>query len=92
MNKRNPKGFTLIELMVALVVAGILMGVLVGLSMYLPIIYILTYGIGCLINMGLTAVKGKTWSEEWGVPFCAGLIVGEAVLALVINALVLCMG
>jgi len=65
------------------------LGVLVGLSMYLPIIYILTYGIGCLINMGVTAVKGKTWAEEWGVPFCAGLMVGEAVLSLIINGVVL---
>ena len=65
------------------------LGVMVGLSMYLPIIYILTYGIGCLLNMGVTAVKGKTWAEEWGVPFCAGLIVGEAVLSLIINGVVL---
>ena len=68
------------------------LGVLVGLSMYLPIIYILTYGIGCVINMGVCAVKGKTWAEEWGVPFSAGLIVGEAVLSLIINAVVLMMG
>ena len=65
------------------------LGVMVGLSMYLPIIYILTYGIGCLLNMGVTAVKGRTWAEEWGVPFCAGLIVGEAVLSLIINGVVL---
>jgi uncharacterized oligopeptide transporter (OPT) family protein len=68
------------------------LGVLVGLSMYLPIIYILTYGIGCLLNMGVCAVKGRTWAEEWGVPFSAGLIVGEAVLALIINAIVLSLG
>ncbi len=68
------------------------LGVMVGLSMYLPIIYILTYGVGCLINMGVTAVKGRTWAEEWGVPFCAGLIVGEALLSLVINAIVLGVG
>lgn len=68
------------------------LGVLVGLSMYLPIVYILPYGVGCLANMGVSAVKGKTWAEEWGVPFCAGLIVGEAVLSLIINALVLCIG
>ena len=65
------------------------LGVMVGLSMYLPIEYILTYGIGCLLNMVVTALKGKTWAEEWGVPFCAGLIVGEAVLSLVINAVIL---
>ena len=68
------------------------LGVLVGLSMYLPIVYILTYGIGCLVNMAVATVKGKTWAEEWGVPFCAGLIVGESVLALMINAVVLAVG
>jgi len=68
------------------------LGVLVGLSMYLPIVYVLTYGVGCLINMGVAAVKGRTWAEEWGVPFCAGLIVGESLLALVLNALILALG
>jgi uncharacterized oligopeptide transporter (OPT) family protein len=61
------------------------LGVLVGLSMYLPISYILTYGVGCLANMAVERVKGRAWAEEWGVPFCAGLIVGEGVLALIIN-------
>jgi uncharacterized oligopeptide transporter (OPT) family protein len=61
------------------------LGVLVGLSMYLPIAYILTYGIGCLANMFVARVKGGEWAEEWGVPFCAGLIVGEGVLALILN-------
>jgi uncharacterized oligopeptide transporter (OPT) family protein len=68
------------------------LGVLVGLSMYLPIVYILTYGVGCLANMLLARIKGRAWAEEWGVPFCAGLIVGEAVLALVINSIVLIKG
>lgn len=68
------------------------LGVLVGLSMYLPIYYILTYGLGCLANMAVGAVKGRRWAEEWGVPFCAGLVVGEAVLALVINSVVLVRG
>ncbi len=53
------------------------LGVLIGLSMVLPFYYILTYGIGCLLNMLVGAIKGRTWAEEWGVPFCAGLIVGE---------------
>jgi uncharacterized oligopeptide transporter (OPT) family protein len=65
------------------------LGVLVGLSMYLPIFYILTYGLGCIINIIVGRIKGRTWAEEWGVPFCAGLIVGEAMLALIINAIVL---
>lgn len=68
------------------------LGVLVGLSIYLPVIYIFTYGVGCLVNMLVAKVKGRVWAEEWGVPLCAGLIVGEAMLALVINAIVLLQG
>ncbi len=68
------------------------LGVLVGLSMYLPIIYILTYGVGCVANMVVGKIKGRAWAEEWGVPFCAGLIVGEAILALGINSIVLLQG
>jgi uncharacterized oligopeptide transporter (OPT) family protein len=65
------------------------LGVLVGLSMYLPFLYVSTYGIGCVLNMIVVRLKGQRWSEEWGVPFAAGLIVGEAILALLINMLVL---
>jgi len=65
------------------------LGVLVGISMYLPLEFVLTYGVGCLLNMLVARLKGRAWAEEWGVPFCAGLIVGESLLALVINALVL---
>ncbi len=68
------------------------LGVLVGLSMYLPFQYIATYGIGCVVNMLLAGIKGRTWTEEWGVPFAAGLIVGESVLALVINGIILVQG
>lgn len=68
------------------------LGVLVGLSMYLPVHYVLTYGLGCVANMLVRAVRGPLWTEEWGVPFCAGLIVGEALLALGINAVVLLQG
>lgn len=68
------------------------LGVLVGLSMYLPLVYILTYGVGCLLNMGVAKIKGKEWAEEWGVPLAAGLIVGEAVLALLVNSIVLLRG
>jgi uncharacterized oligopeptide transporter (OPT) family protein len=63
--------------------------VLIGLSMYLPFIYIATYGIGCLANMVITRMKGRRWCEDWGIPFAAGLIVGESILALVINIIVL---
>ena len=65
------------------------LGVLVGLSMYLPFFYIATYGIGCVAQMILSKVKSPRWCEEWGVPFAAGLIVGDALLALLINLYVL---
>ncbi|MEM8835124.1 MAG: OPT/YSL family transporter [Planctomycetota bacterium] len=65
------------------------LGVLVGLSMYLPMLYISTYGIGCVINMIVTKVKGARWAEEWGVPMAAGFIVGDALLALGVNTAVL---
>lgn len=68
------------------------LGVLVGLSMYLPFAYIATYGVGCVINMIVTKVKGANWAEEWGVPLAAGFIVGDAVLALGVNAIVLLAG
>jgi uncharacterized oligopeptide transporter (OPT) family protein len=68
------------------------LGVLVGLSMYLPVHYIMTYGIGCVASMVIARVKGKTWAEDWGVPLAAGLIVGETMLALVVNVLVLTQG
>ena len=65
------------------------LGVLIGLSMYLPFFYIATYGIGCVVQMFIAKFKGVPWSESWGVPFAAGLIVGESLLALVINLIVL---
>jgi uncharacterized oligopeptide transporter (OPT) family protein len=68
------------------------LGVLIGLSIYLPFFYIATYGIGCVIQIILVRIKGARWCENWGVPFAAGLIVGEAILALVVNVLVLLKG
>jgi uncharacterized oligopeptide transporter (OPT) family protein len=65
------------------------LGVLVGLSMYLPFFYIATYGLGCVINIIVSKAKGPRWAEEWGVPLAAGFIVGDAVLALGVNAIVL---
>jgi putative OPT family oligopeptide transporter len=57
-------------------IAGL--GVLVGLSMYLPMFYILPYGVGCIIHMILSKAKGRRWCEDYGVPVAAGFIVGEA--------------
>jgi len=58
------------------------LGVLVGLAMYLPLMYLLPYGIGCLIQMGLSKKRGAAWTENMGVPFAAGLIVGEGLLGI----------
>ena len=63
------------------------LGVLVGLSMYLPISYILTYGLGCLANMAVAALMGERWSEEWGVPLASGLIVGESLVGIFFSLL-----
>lgn len=58
------------------------LGVLVGLSMYLPLAYLLPYGLGCLIQMLFSKLKGSSWTENWGVPLAAGLIVGEGLLGI----------
>ncbi len=81
-------------------VAGVLLGlgafpglgVLVGLSMYLPVMYVFTYGIGCIIDMLVVKIKGQEWAEDWGVPFCAGLVVGEGTLALITSGIILYRG
>ena len=62
-------------------IAGL--GVLVGLSMYLPLMYLLPYGLGCLIQMVMSRAKGAAWTESWGVPFAAGMIVGEGLLGVI---------
>ncbi|MCA8980890.1 MAG: OPT/YSL family transporter [Planctomycetes bacterium] len=62
-------------------IAGL--GVLVGLSMYLPLMYLLPYGLGCLVQMTLARAKGAAWTESWGVPFAAGMIVGEGLLGVI---------
>ena len=65
------------------------LGVLIGLSMYLPFMFIATYGIGCVLNIIVAKVFGPRNAEEWGVPLAAGLIVGDAVLALAVNGAIL---
>lgn len=62
------------------------LGVLVGISMYLPFHNILTYGLGCVAQMIVAKVKGPDWAEEWGVPVCAGFVIGEGLLAISIAA------
>jgi putative OPT family oligopeptide transporter len=75
---------------VGAIVGGILtlgvgagMGVLVGLSMYLPMAYILPYGLGCILAMGSLKFLGKRWSAVIGLPIAAGLLVGDALAGVV---------
>ena len=49
-------------------------------------------GIGCILNMLVVKVKGQEWAEDWGVPFCAGLVVGEGTLALITSGIILYQG
>ena len=63
------------------------LGVLVGLSMYLPLMFLLPYGLGCLIQMAFSKLKGAAWTESWCVPFAAGLIVGEGLLGIVFTGI-----
>ncbi len=58
------------------------LGVIMGIAMYLSIKYILPYGLGSVIYLLVSWRKGKQWAEKWGVPFAAGLIVGEALLII----------
>jgi uncharacterized oligopeptide transporter (OPT) family protein len=61
------------------------LGVLVGLSMYLPLEYVLPYGMGCIINIVVVRLRGGKWSEEKGLPVAAGFIVGEALINVVMS-------
>lgn len=65
--------------------AGGGMGVLVGLSMYLPIAYILPFGVGCLLSMGSDKWLGRRWSLEIGLPVAAGLLVGDSLAGVIFS-------
>jgi len=58
------------------------LGVIMGIAMYLSIKYILPYGLGSILYLLVAGRMGKEWAEKWGVPFAAGLIVGEALLII----------
>ena len=53
---------------------------------------IATYGVGCVVNVLVARWKGRVWAEDWGVPFAAGLVVGESLLAMTVNMIVLATG
>lgn len=54
------------------------LGVLVGLSMYLPMFYVLPYGLGCVLAIVSDRFAGRSWSNEFGIPIAAGLLVGDS--------------
>jgi putative OPT family oligopeptide transporter len=68
-------------------VAGL--GVLVGLSMYLPLAFILPYGLGCVLQIVTSRLKGIGWTESRGLPIAAGLLVGEPLVVLVQSLLII---
>ena len=58
------------------------LGILVGLGFYLPFDIVLTYTIGTVLRLALDRYKGKSFSENVGIPIAAGLIVGEALVGV----------
>jgi len=58
------------------------LGITVGLGFYLPFNIVLTYSLGTLARELTDRFKGKTFSEEVGIPIAAGLIVGEALVGV----------
>jgi len=58
------------------------LGITVGLGFYLPFNIVLTYSLGTLGRELSDRYKGKSWSENVGIPVAAGLIVGEALVGV----------
>ena len=58
------------------------LGITVGLGFYLPFNIVLTYSLGTLGRELADRLKGKSWSENVGIPVAAGLIVGEALVGV----------
>ncbi len=58
------------------------LGITVGLGFYLPFNIVLTYSLGTLGRELSDRYKGKSWSENVGIPIAAGLIVGEALVGV----------
>jgi putative OPT family oligopeptide transporter len=58
------------------------LGITVGLGFYLPFNIVLTYSLGTLLREITDRKKGKSWSDNKGIPIAAGLIVGEALVGV----------
>lgn len=58
------------------------LGILVGLGFYLPFNIVITYSFGTVSRLFTDKKYGVRFSEEMGIPFAAGLIVGEALIGV----------
>lgn len=58
------------------------LGITVGLGFYLPFNIVLTYSLGTLARELADRFKGRSWSDNVGIPIAAGLIVGEALVGV----------
>ncbi len=58
------------------------LGITVGLGFYLPFNIVLTYSLGTLARELADRFKGRSWSDNVGIPIAAGLIVGEALIGV----------
>lgn len=62
------------------------LGVLVGLSMYLPVLYVLPYGVGCLLAMLAQRRRdGKVFIANVGIPVAAGFLVGDSLAGVIFS-------
>lgn len=68
------------------------MGVMVGLSMYIPLQYVLPYGLGCILAMVAERRLGERWCNETGLPLSAGLIVGDSLAGVTIGLIKVAQG
>ena len=58
------------------------LGITVGLGFYLPFSIVLTYSLGTLVRELSDRYRGRSWSENVGIPIAAGFIVGEALVGV----------
>ena len=58
------------------------LGILVGLGFYLPFNIVLTYSLGTLARVVVDWRGGRKFTDDFGIPFAAGLIVGEALVGV----------
>ena len=58
------------------------LGILVGLGFYMPFNIVITYAFGTASRLFTDKKYGVRFSEERGIPFAAGLIVGEALIGV----------